>query len=403
MTTNRQLFLQLLGQTSGSPLLLEISRAEGVYLYGPQGEKYIDLISGVSVNNVGHRHPHVIAAIKEQADLYLHLMVYGEIIQNPQVRYAKKLLSLLPESLNTCYFVNSGSEAVEGALKLARKFTGRSRIISFMNSYHGSTLGAMSINGSELFKNKFRPLLPDVYFMKFNDVSSLEMIDEQVACVVVEPVQAEAGVIWPENDFLRLLRDKCTGTGTLLIFDEAQTGFGRTGKMFAIDKFNVVPDILVLAKALGGGMPLGAFIAPHDIMNTLAYNPALSHITTFGGHPVCCAAGLASLEVIINENLVEKSAKKTEIFKECLKRSVIKEIRGEGLLMAVETGDKNLTEYIIKHAPEYGLLLDYFLFCNTAFRISPPFIISEDEIKLACGKLMNLIDDGLKYLDEKLS
>jgi len=397
MITNRQLFLQLLGQTSGSPLLLEIARAEGVYLYGPHGEKYIDLVSGVSVNNVGHHNSRVVAAIKEQVDSYLHLMVYGEIIQNPQVRYAEKLLSLLPESLNNCYFVNSGSEAIEGALKLAKKFTGRSRILSFMNSYHGSTHGAISINGSETLKNKFRPLLPDIYFMKFNDMSSLEMIDDQVACVVVEPVQAEAGVIWPQNDFLTILRERCTRTGTLLIFDEAQTAFGRTGKMFAIDKFNVVPDILVLAKALGGGMPLGAFIATREIMNTLAYNPALSHITTFGGHPVCCAAGLASLETIIDENLAEKSVKKTEMFKGYLKHQAIHEIRGEGLLLAVETGNEKLNDYIIKHAPEFGLLLDYFLFCNTAFRISPPLIISEDEIKLACDKIINLIDRGLKY------
>ncbi|MGQ9621601.1 MAG: aspartate aminotransferase family protein [Bacteroidales bacterium] len=396
MLTSRQLFLKFLGQTSDSPLLIEITGAEGMFMYGASGEKYMDLISGVSVSNTGHRHPHVVKAVKDQVDSYLHLMVYGEIIQSPQVKYAEKLLSLLPPSLNNCFFVNSGSEAVEGALKLAKKFTGRSRIISFKNSYHGSTHGALSVNGNELFKNPFRPLLPDIYSIPYNDISSLDIIDKNSACVIVEPIQAEAGVIYPQNNFLIHLRERCTETGTLLIFDEVQTAFGRLGEMFGFQKFGVIPDILVLAKALGGGMPLGAFIASKEIMSVVAYNPPLSHITTFGGHPVCCAAGLASLEVIINEKLIMKVREKSTRFREYLRHKAVKEIRGDGLLLAVETGSRKITEYVISHAPEFGLLLDYFLFCGTAFRIAPPLVITEENIKLACEKLNDLMDTAIK-------
>jgi len=396
MLTNRQLFLELLGQTSENPLLLEITNAEGVYMYGPSGEKYIDLISGVSVSNTGHRNPHVITAVKQQIESYMHLMVYGELIQNPQVKYAGKIISLLPQTLNNCYFVNSGSEAVEGALKLAKRYTGRSRIVSFINSYHGSTHGSMSVTGNEEMKRAYRPLLPDVYHIPFNNISSLDIIDEKTACVIAEPVQAEAGVIYPVKGFLEHLRKRCTETGTLLIFDEIQTAFGRLGEMFAFKKFGVVPDILVLAKALGGGMPLGAFISSKNIMSSLSHNPPLGHITTFGGHPVCCAAGLASLEVILNENLIDKVKEKSELFREYLQHEAVKEIRGDGLLLAVETGNKKLTGYIISHAPEYGLLLDYFLFSATAFRIAPPLIITKEEIKEACEKLLTLIETACK-------
>ena len=285
--------------------MLEIERAEGVFMYGPSGEKYLDLISGVSVSNTGHRHPRVVQAVKEQVDAYMHLMVYGEIIQSPQVKYAEYLAGFLPASLGCVYFVNSGSEAVEGALKLAKRFTGRSKIISFENSYHGSTHGALSIQGSEEYRNAFRPLLPDTFRIRFNDADSLSIIDKKTACVIIEPVQGEGGVIFPENGFLELVRQKCTETNSLLIFDEIQTGFGRTGHMFAIDRFKVVPDILLLAKALGGGMPLGAFISSGEIMSSLMSKPPLGHITTFGGHPVCCAAGLASMKVLTEEKLIE--------------------------------------------------------------------------------------------------
>lgn len=395
MLTNRQLFLLHLGQTSASPLMLEIARAEGIYMYGPDGKEYMDLISGVSVSNTGHSHPKVVEAVKNQVDTYMHLMVYGEFIQSPQVKYAERLAGILPPELSSCYFVNSGSEAVEGALKLAKRFTGRSRIISFINSYHGSTHGALSIQGSELYKTSFRPLLPDTVLTGFNDKKSPGLIDKKTACVIIEPVQGEAGVIYPENGFLKKIRERCSATGAILIFDEIQTGFGRTGHMFAFERFGVVPDILLLAKALGGGMPLGAFISSKDIMSALVSNPVLGHITTFGGHPVCCAAGLASLNVIIDEHLVEKSIPKSAQFKNELRHPLISEVRGEGLMLAVQLIDSDYIHYVIAHAPEYGLVLDYFLFCKNAFRIAPPLIISEDEISKACARVKKLLDDAI--------
>ncbi len=394
MLTNRQLFIQHLGQTSAAPMMLEIERAEGIYMYGPNGEKYMDLISGVSVSNTGHGHPRVVEAVTKQAGLYMHLMVYGEIIQNPQVRYAERLTGILPSSLNSVYFVNSGSEAVEGALKLAKRYTGKSRIISFRNAYHGSTHGALSIQGNEIYRNAFRPLLPDTFQIDFNDERGLDAITKNTACVIIEPVQGEGGIIYPENGFLQKLREKCNSTGALLIFDEIQTGFGRLGHMFAIDRFKVTPDILLLAKALGGGMPLGAFIASREIMSALISNPTLGHITTFGGHPVCCAAGLASLNVIIDEKLAEGARSKSDLFKKNLSHHLISEIRGEGLLLAVKLRDALYIPYVIGHAPEHGLVLDYFLFCNDAFRIAPPLIIDEAEILKACGLLKDLLDEA---------
>jgi len=396
MLTNRQLFLMHLGQTSMAPMMLEIVRAEGIYMYGPDGKKYIDLISGVSVSNTGHCHPKVVEAVKNQVDLYMHLMVYGEFIQSPQVKYAERLTSILPPVLNSCYFVNSGSEAVEGALKLAKRYTGRSRIISFKNSYHGSTQGALSIEGSELYRNAFRPLLPDTFQVGFNDEKSLDSIDSKTACVIVEPVQGEAGIIYPENDFLLKIRNRCNATGTLLIFDEIQTGFGRLGQMFAIDRFGVVPDILLLAKALGGGMPLGAFISSREIMSSFVSNPSLGHITTFGGHPVCCAAGLAALNVIIEERLAESCNSKSALFKKGLTHPLVTDVRGEGLLLAVQLTDPAYIQYVINHAPDFGLILDYFLFCNNAFRLAPPLIINEDEITTACHLLKKLLDGAGK-------
>jgi acetylornithine/succinyldiaminopimelate/putrescine aminotransferase len=387
------MFLQHLGQTSSAPMMLEIVRAEGIYMYGPGDKKYIDLISGVSVSNTGHCHPRVVEAVKKQVELYMHLMVYGEIIQNPQVKYAERLTGLLPSVLDSCYFVNSGSEAVEGALKLAKRYTGKSRIVSFKNSYHGSTHGPLSIQGSEHYRNAFRPLLPDTYQAVFNDLNSLDIIDSKTACVVVEPVQGEAGIIFPENDFLIKIRERCDDTGALLIFDEIQTGFGRLGYMFAINRFGVVPDILLLAKALGGGMPLGAFISSGRIMSTLVTNPSLGHITTFGGHPVCCAAGLAALEVIIDEELPERSKIKSSLFKQGLIHPLISEVRGEGLFLAVQLTDSSYIPYIIAHAPDFGLVLDYFLFCENAFRIAPPLIITNEEISLACNQLRKLLDE----------
>ncbi len=401
MSSNRQLFLQHLGQTSAFPMLLEITRAEGVFMYSPSGQKYLDLISGVSVSNTGHNHPAVVKAVKEQVDAYMHLMVYGELIQSPQVKYAEKLAGILPASLNCCYFVNSGSEAVEGGLKLAKKITGRSKIVYFKNAYHGSTHGALSVQGSEKYRFPFRPLLPDTFQADFNNEESLEIIDNKTACVIIEPIQGEAGIILPVNDFLKSVRSRCNDSNALLIFDEIQTGFGRTGHMFALEKYKVIPDILILAKALGGGMPLGAFISSRDFMSTFMANPPLSHITTFGGHPVSCAAGMASLNVIIEENLFSSCRTKHKIFKDRLKHPLINEIRGEGLLLAVDLKSHKLTKYVISKAPEYGLLLDYFLFCNTAFRIAPPLIINEEYILWACDKIIELLDNAAKNVEIK--
>jgi len=395
MLTNRQLFLKYLGQTSREPLMIEVERAEGVYLYS-SSKRYIDLISGVSVSNTGHCHPKVVEAVCNQASAYMHTMVYGEMIQSPQVRYAEKLCSILPPALDNCYFVNSGSEAVEGALKLAKRYTGRSRIISFRNAYHGSTHGALSIQGSESFKNAFRPLLPDTFLATFNDPSCLEMIDNNTACVIIEPIQGEAGVIVPQNEFLKKLRERCNETGSLLIFDEVQTAFGRTGRMFALEHYSVIPDILVLAKALGGGMPLGAFIAPAKIMSALADNPPLGHITTFGGHPVSCAAGLASLEVLMGGNYINTVKAKSNLFREKLKHPLIKEIRGEGLLLAVQLEDPRQVKYVVSTSPAYGMVLDYFLFCSDAFRIAPPLVIEESHILMACSGLLALLDDTMR-------
>lgn len=392
MLTNRQLFMMHIGQTSEAPMMLEISSAKGVYMTDTGGRKYIDLISGVSVSNTGHCHPAVVEAVKKQAETYMHLMVYGEIIQSPQVRYAERLTGILPKSLESVYFVNSGSEAVEGALKLAKRYTGRSRIVFFRNAYHGSTHGPLSVQGSEKFRNAFRPLLPDTFMGEINDHSSVDLIDDKTACVIIEPVQGEAGVINAGKVFLESLRKKCNETGTLLVFDEVQTGFGRTGTMFAFEHSGVVPDILLLAKAMGGGMPLGAFISSREIMSSLVSNPALGHITTFGGHPVCCAAGLASLEVILGEDLADSANIKSEVFRNALHHPLIKEIRGTGLLLAVQLKDPAYIPYCIAHSPEHGIILDYFLFNEDSFRIAPPLIINEEEVRLACVQLNKLLD-----------
>ncbi len=396
MLTNRQLFLLHIGQTSSSPLMLEIEKAEGVFMYSPSGDKYLDLVSGVSVSNTGHVHPKVVEAVKKQVDSYMHLMVYGEMIQSPQVRYAKELADNLPTPLESCYFVNSGSEAIEGAMKLAKRFTGRSKIIFFRNAYHGSTHGAMSIQGSEKYRNAFRPLLPDTMQLVFNDFPGLDAIDNKTACVIIEPVQAEAGVICPAKGYLEEIRTRCSENGSLLVFDEAQTGFGRIGALFATLKFGVTPDIIVLAKALGGGMPLGAFISSGTVMASLSSKPELGHITTFGGHPVCCAAGLASLRIIIEEKLAESCQEKSSLFRNLLGHPLISEIRGEGLLLAVKLTKPEYIPWIISHAPGYGIILDYFLFCNDSFRITPPLTINNRETEYACRQINLLLDDAGK-------
>jgi len=396
MLTNRQLFLQHLAQTSDAPLQLEIERAEGIYMFDSKNKSYIDLISGVSVSNVGHRHPSVVTAIKNQLDKYMHLMVYGEYIQSPQVKYAGMISDLLPENLQCVYLVNSGSEAIEGALKLAKRYTGRSEIIACKNAYHGSTHGSLSVMGNENFKNSFRPLLPGIRFIEFNNESDIDLINTNTACVLIEPVQGEAGIKLPNNNYLSKLREKCTKTGTLLIFDEIQTGFGRTGELFAFIKYNVVPDIITIAKGMGGGMPIGAFISSNDIMGSLKSNPVLGHITTFGGHPVSCAAAIATLEVIQHEELIKNVNQKGNLFKENLKNKNIREIRGVGLFMAVELDSFQRVKSVIDIAISKGLVTDWFLFCDNAFRIAPPLIITNDQIINACQILNESIDEAFK-------
>jgi acetylornithine/succinyldiaminopimelate/putrescine aminotransferase len=391
MITQRQLFLEHVAQTSKSPLMLDIEKAEGIYMYGRNGKKYIDLISGIAVSNVGHRHPKVVNAIKEQLDKYMHLMVYGEFIQSPQVMLAERLGQTLPEPLNNVYFVTSGSEAVEGALKLAKRFTGRTEIIYFDNAYHGSTHGTLSVNGSEHFKQAFRPLLPDTRKLRFNKKEDLQLITGKTAAVIIEIIQGEGGVNIPDQDYLKALEKRCRETGALFIADEIQTGFGRTGKFWAFEHYGIKPDILVCAKGMGGGMPLGAFISSKEIMSSLSDNPILGHITTFGGHPVCCASSLAALEVIIEENLLRKVEPKEKLFRQLLVHPKIKSIRSKGLMMALEFESFEVLKGIIDKAIENGLLTDWFLHCSDSMRIAPPLTITEEEIKEACRILLKSI------------
>jgi acetylornithine/N-succinyldiaminopimelate aminotransferase len=391
MISHRQLFLNHLAQTSPAPLAMEFVRAEGDFLFDADGKKYVDLISGISVSNIGHRHPKVIKAIHAQLEKYMHLMVYGEYIQAPQVLLAEKLAQLLPPTLNATYFTNSGAEAIEGALKLAKRITGRSEIISFENAYHGSTHGALSIMGSEYFKTAFRPLLPGTSLLRFNNSDDLKKINSSVACVVVEPVQGEAGAIAAADNFLEAIRKRCDETGTLLIFDEIQTGFGRTGKMFGFEHSNAIPDIIVFAKGLGGGMPIGAFVSSRENMHLLSENPVLGHITTFGGNAVCCAAALATVETIVEENLLAGIAEREKIIIETLKHPAIKELRGKGLMYAAVLEDAEKVKSTIQKCIEKGVITDWFLFCDHALRIAPPLNIDLAVLKESCQVILDCL------------
>jgi len=395
MISNRALFLQNTAQTSHSPRLFEIVKAEGVYLYGPDGEKYIDLVSGFNVSNIGHRHPKVLDAIRQQLDKYLHVTVYGEFVQAPQVRLATELLAILPPSFGSVYFTNSGAEAVEGSMKIAKKFTGRRQIVAAKQAYHGSTQGALSLIGNADYHRAYAPLLPEIDFITFNDSSSLSRITTETAAVIIETVQGEAGVRVPSAEFMQDLRRKCNETGAVLVFDEIQTGFGRTGKMFAFEHFGVVPDILMLAKGIGGGMPLGAFIARRAIMDVIKDNPMLGHITTFGGHPVSCAAALASLRTIQEERLVESAGEKAALFRRELHHPKIREIRGLGLMMCLQLDDFDQVQRASAHCARNGVMVDWYLHCETALRIAPPLTISETEIKKACAVILEAMD-GLR-------
>ncbi|MCF8276582.1 MAG: aspartate aminotransferase family protein [Flavobacteriales bacterium] len=384
MPSERERLLKHLAPTSESPIGLEIERAEGVYMYDPKGKRYMDLIAGISVSNVGHRHPQVVKAIKDQVDKHLHLMVYGEYAQSPQFKFADQLTAALPSTLNSVYFVNSGSEAVEGAIKLAKKVTGRSGLISFENAYHGSSNGALSLMGNEAFKYPFYPLLPETSLIRLNNFDDLEAITEKTAAVFLETIQGEAGIRIPSETYMKALRNRCSETRTLLVLDEIQCGFGRTGKMFAFEHFDIVPDILLLAKGMGGGMPIGAFIASNELMSTLSREPILGHITTFGGHPVSCAAGAACLSVIQNEQLIENIDRKEKLFRKLLNHHQIKEIRGKGLMLSVQLSSSSELFAAIDRCIENGVVTDWFLFCDTAMRIAPPLTISDEEIAEAC-------------------
>ena len=391
MLSHRQLFLQHQAQTTEFPLSLQIEKAEGVYMYGPNGESYLDLISGIGVSNIGHRHPQVIAAIQAQLEKYLHLMVYGELVQAPQVQLATELQKTLPPRLDNVYLVNSGAEAVEGALKLAKRYTGRTELISCFNSYHGSTHGALSVTGSENFKRAYRPLLPGIRHIVYNHLADLKYITEQTAAVIIEAVQGEAGIRVPSLAYMQALQEKCHQTGTLLILDEIQTGFGRTGTFWGFEQYNITPDVVLCAKGMGGGMPIGAFIAPAAIMGVFKNDPILGHITTFGGHPVSCAAALATLQVVQSSNLLEEVKPKAELFKKLLVHPRIKEVRHQGLLMAAEFESFSVLKPIIDRAITKGVLTDWFLFCDNSMRIAPPLTITNAQIEAACQIILEAI------------
>lgn len=392
MISKRSLFLSHVAQTSELPLMLEVDRAEGMYIYDTEGKAYLDLNSGISVSSLGHRHPNVVKAIKEQTDRYLHTMVYGEHIQSPQSEYAAYLSDLLDNGLDSVYFVNSGTEAVEGAMKLAKRYTNRFEIVCCSNAYHGSTQGAESLRSDLEFTRHFLPGLPGIRHIDFNNLDHLKVITKQTAAFILEPVQAENGVLIPKREYLKAVRKRCDETGTLLILDEIQTGFGRTGHLFAHKKYGIVPDVLLIAKSMGGGMPVGAFVASKSIMKVFAKSPMLGHITTFGGHPVICAASLAMLKTLVEDKIYDDVLEKEKLIHTLLKHDIIKEIRSSGLMMAVELKKRKYLKHVVGHTIEQGALIDYFLFNNRSFRLAPPLIISKEEIKKGCEILLKSMD-----------
>lgn len=385
------IFLNNIAQTSPSPFLITVERAEGIYLYAPDGKRYTDLISGIGVSSIGHRHPKVVEAIKHQLNKHLHVMVYGEFIQSTPNLLAKRITDLLPENLNCCYFVNSGTEANEGALKLAKRYTGRTEIISCRKSYHGSTHGSLSVSGNEVKKAAFRPLLPDIRFIDFGKIEDLEQITERTACVIMETVQGDAGVRIPTLEYMLAVRKRCTDTGTILILDEIQCGMGRTGKLFAFEHYGIVPDVLTVAKAFGGGLPIGAFIADKKMMDTFTHDPMLGHITTFGGNPVCCASALATLDVIEEERLVDSVEKKGLLFEQYLKHPSIKEVRRIGLMFAIDFDSADRVSAIVNEAKRKGVICYWFLSHPYSFRIAPPLTITEQQIKESCEVILEAI------------
>lgn len=392
---NRQLFLQHLAQTSPAPIGIEMVKAEGIHLWDANGKKYIDLISGFSVCNIGHSNPRVVKAVQDQAAEYMHLIVYGEFIQSPQTRYAKLLTDHLPATLNCVYFTNSGAEATEGAMKLAKRVTGRSKIIAFHNAYHGSTQGALSVMGDEYWRNAFRPLLPDIHHAVYDDWAVLKEIDATTACVILETVQAESGITVPSKEWLQAIRKKCDEHCALLVLDEIQAGFGRTGTLWAFEQMGMVPDILLLGKALGGGMPMGAFIASHQLMSTLTNDPVLGHITTFGGHPVSCVAGRAAMEVLLEGNLIAEVKRKAKLVSDALVHPAILAVQHFGLWMSIQFATEALNRAIVHQCIQNGLVTDWFLFAPDRMRLAPPLIISDAELSHVSATLLRSIDEVL--------
>jgi len=394
MDLSQDTFLNHLAQITESPSLISVTFAEGIYIYDADNKRFTDLISGIGVTNIGHRNPAVIAAIKDQLDKYLHVMVYGEYIQSPSNELAKKLISLLPATLNCCYFVNSGTEANEGALKLAKRYTGRREIVSCRQSYHGSTHGSMSVSGNEIKKQAFRPLLPDVTFINFNSVEDLSIITDKTACVILETIQGDAGVRIPSKEYLKAVRKRCNETGALLILDEIQCGMGRTGTLFAFEQFEIAPDILTIAKAFGGGLPIGAFISDKKVMACLTHDPMLGHITTFGGNPVCCASALATLHVIEQEQLLTGVEEKGKLFETLLRHPKIKEIRRIGLMFAIDFESAEIVNRIVLKAKELGVICYWFLSHPHSFRIAPPLTITKKQIEESCETILKAIDNA---------
>jgi len=392
MYSHRQLFLRHVAQTSESSLQFEIDRAEGIFFYDTSGKAYIDLVSGVSVSALGHGHPEVVKAVKEQADRYMHTMVYGEFVQSPQVEYAEWLADKLPQGLDNVFFVNSGSEAIDGAMKLAKRSTGRGNFVAFHKAYHGGTHGALSILGDSKARSGYLPLLPGIKHIRFNSVEDLELINEEVAAVIIEPIQAEAGIIEPEEAYLTLVRDRCHKVGAMMILDEIQTGMGRTGKLMAFEHYGVQPDILCLAKSFGGGMPLGAFISSRDVMTNFTFDPPLGHITTFGGNPVSCAAGLAAQRVVEQSGLMARALQLESRYRKGLNHSLIRGVRGRGLFLAVQLTEGVDVASFIHHAYKQGLIMDQFLFSGDSFRIAPPLVITEKEVDLSLERILGALD-----------
>ncbi len=389
---NKILFKQLLAQTSDNPLALEISHSNGCYIYTTKGRRYLDFISGIAVSSLGHNHPKVTKALHDQIDKHLHVMVYGEFIQRPQIEFASLLLSQLPENLEQVYLVNSGTEANEGALKLAKKYTERTKFVAFKDSYHGDTQGSLSVTGRDVYRDPYLPLLPNVDFGCFNSDDSLDLIDRETAAVILEPIQGEGGIIPARKKWLETIRKKCNEVGALLIFDEIQSGFGRTGKLFTFEHYNVVPDILCMAKAMGGGMPIGGFVSSQKIFQTFKYDPPLNHVTTFGGHPVSCAAAHANLKELLSGDYFLRASKIEEIVKQRLQGKGIKEVRGMGAMLGLELESKEITEYVVNHCFDQGILLGWTLHSNTLVRLAPPLIITDEELEF----VTNTILEGLK-------